>query len=141
MTRSIEALEILLYDVGEIYENLDRVFNKTEIFFKYFKAEGYAASNISFLELSEIYSDFSSARLFFQLKPDLQNSDFTSYFSFWESLYLSLIERIGYQGSDISTINSRYENFASQYTEFVKPMILQRLKTVKEDIEHKKNAS
>lgn len=141
MARSIEELEILLCDVGEIYENLDRIFNKTEIFFRYFKAEGYIAGDISSLELSEIYSDFSAARLFFQLKPDFQNSDFTSFFSFWESLYLSLVERIGYQGSGISTINSKYENFANQYTEFVKPMILQRLETAKKDIAYKKNRS
>lgn len=110
-----ERMELYKHDFMVLHNYFSALYKATktlsDVIFKY----GSENLKLKQLQIAEIYSTYSSAKLFMDIKLDLYESEFSSYLSAWEDLYREIVEVAEDDDSNTTWMSSRFDLFEKQY--------------------------
>lgn len=110
-----ERMELYKHDFMVLHNYFSTLYKATktlsDVIFKY----GSENLKLKQLQIAEVYSTYSSAKLFMDIKLDLYESEFSSYLSAWEDLYREIVEVAEDDDSNTTWMSSRFDLFEKQY--------------------------
>lgn len=131
MTFSKEELVLEQYQVGELYEHLANLHEKTQILCDEIFKNGITSVKLADLRLSEIFSLYNTARLYLSIKEDLQHYEFSSLLTFWNDAYFQIYLVARDSDENTSWMYGKVQNYLGQY-EIVEQMLNTKIQELKD---------